>query len=85
MLDFEAAPAQPVDATLIPSLKHAAGGGDCKTTYISSIASLAQTNINMPYMPTDLVNESKTIMSAIQQYYDVAYANGFITITKKGL
>lgn len=81
VLYLEKAPVKPQDANLIPALKKAAAGEDCKTTFTSSIAALAYNNASS--ITDDIQKEGAFIFGEIKSNYDVSVAGGMIRVGKK--
>ncbi len=86
VLDFEHSPlGGPQNPNLIVALKHAANAGECKTTYVSLIATLAATNTQTAHLPggAEIANEAEKILSNIEQHFVVELHDNFVTIGKK--
>lgn len=81
--DFEAAPMDPGDANLIPALKTARLGLDCKLMYVCSIAGLAVGNINTAITPQDMFDESMWLIKDISTHYDTDQMSEFSVLIKK--
>lgn len=80
--DFDSAPISPQNNDLIAALKHGASGGECKTTFVSSIVTQAFGNLQFVDMP-DFIAESRIIINNIKNHFTVEQSNGFVTVGKK--
>lgn len=86
VLDFEHSPlGGPQNPDLLTALKHAAKKGDCKTTFVSLIATLSATNEKLSHLDggAEIALEAKLILKNIKQYFTVEIHNNFVTVGKK--